>query len=249
VASNDTLVYTLTYGNRSNANVTGTTLTLPLPAGVTFDSASNSGSLVNNNVIWSLSTLTAGQVGRQQVTAIVNADVSSGTVLAIDAARLGGTHVSAGVEEARATNATRVGPSNPITLSVSVSPNPVGVAGSFTGTLLVHNASGSDLTGVTLVARYPSYGLYNLDQTLLSPLGDCNTANTNNYCDANELIIWNVGNLATNADYTVTIPLNVLPAQNGIVNGDLILLDAEVTSNAGGLTTAGDTEIVGAGAF
>ena len=50
VAPGETLTYSLTYGNRTTANVTGTTLDLPLPPGVTFVAASSGGTLVGNNV-------------------------------------------------------------------------------------------------------------------------------------------------------------------------------------------------------
>jgi len=72
VAPGETLTYSLTYGNRSTLNVTGTTLTLPLPAGVTFVSASGGGTLNGSNVEWALPTLLAGQSARQQVNVTVN---------------------------------------------------------------------------------------------------------------------------------------------------------------------------------
>jgi hypothetical protein len=43
--------------------------------------------------------------------------------------------------------------------------------------------------------------------------------------------------------------MDVLPTANGIVNGDLIILDAEVETDAGDQHTAGDTGIAVAGLF
>jgi hypothetical protein len=126
----------------------------------------------------------------------------------------------------------------------------VGVAGALTATLVVSNSGVDDLTGVTLLARFPYYGVYNLDQSSVTGGGTCNSVSNNDICNSSEFVTWDLGDIASGAvDVTVTIPMDVLPAANGIVNGDIIILDAEVTTDAGDLSTAGDTGIVGSNPF
>jgi uncharacterized repeat protein (TIGR01451 family)/uncharacterized repeat protein (TIGR02543 family) len=74
----DTIVYTITYGNTGAATANSVVITDPVPAGTTFVSASNGGTLSNGNVIWNLGSLNGGTSG-QLLTFRVQLD-ASGTI-------------------------------------------------------------------------------------------------------------------------------------------------------------------------
>lgn len=61
-------VYTFSYRNQSTGTVNNPSLTYTLPAGVTFVSASNGGTLAGSTVTWALGNLAAGAVGTRTVT-------------------------------------------------------------------------------------------------------------------------------------------------------------------------------------
>lgn len=223
VAPGGRLTYTLTYGNRSAASVTGTTLALPLPAGVSFVSASGSGALSGNTVLWGLNTLQAGQAGRQQVVVNVGAGLASGTLLPINVAQLAGTSALTGAELARATFVSRV-QSQPI-LRLAVAPNldPVRPNEGVRTALTVSNLSDAPVFGAVLRLRMPSAGLDATYPALLSIGASCS-----NYCDPYEFITWNVGTLAPGASITYLMTASVA---NGFASGRLLAFDAEVQAD------------------
>ncbi|MFN3403336.1 MAG: glycosyl hydrolase family 8 [Cytophagaceae bacterium] len=53
----DTLTYTISYRNYASINATGVVITDAIPAGLTFVSASNGGSVSGGNVIWNIGTV------------------------------------------------------------------------------------------------------------------------------------------------------------------------------------------------
>jgi uncharacterized repeat protein (TIGR01451 family) len=61
--------YTVLFGNAAASNALGTTISLPVPAGTSFVSATDSGTLNNGAVQWSIGTLLGQTTG--QVTAVV----------------------------------------------------------------------------------------------------------------------------------------------------------------------------------
>ncbi|MCC6302285.1 MAG: DUF11 domain-containing protein [Gammaproteobacteria bacterium] len=242
VTPGGTLTYTLTYGNRSGASLTGSTLTLPLPAGVTFVSATGGGTLVNDSVQWSLGTLTAGQVGRRQVTVTVNSGPDNGAVLAVDAAQIAATSATTGTELARATAATRLLAAAPLALSVAISPNPIGVSQTMTVSLTVTNTGAVPLDAVSLQARFPTDGTNSLSDSLITGGGTCPGGS----CGPGEFVTWPIGTLAAGDDVTVSMPV---PVSSSNDSGNLIAIDAQVSSATGDQAVAGDTAAVGTGSF
>ena len=116
------------------------------------------------------------------------------------AAELAGTFVTTGAQEvARATNATRVLKSPALGLTLEMDPDPVRAQEFIQTKLTVSNQSGSQLSGVTLRARYPSGGVFNVNQDYVTGGVDCSVVTNNSYCDPNELATWNLGTLAAGA--------------------------------------------------
>ena len=246
VAPGDTLTYSLTYGNRTASNVTGTTLAFPIPPGATL--VGGSGGTVSAGLVqWNLGTLAAGAGGRKTVTVTVNATPPSDLRLAIDGAMLTGTSAATGKpERAWATAVTRIITGSPIKLAASVAPNPIQAGQTLNGVLMVTNTSGTSVTGVVVQARYPTDGINGfLPQSLLSPGGTC-LGDGDSRCFPYELVTWVVGTLAPGATQTFSMPLVVTA---GTASGQLITLDATVSSDTGEQATATDTALVGAGPF
>jgi acyl dehydratase len=217
-------VYTLTYGNRGAFSASGTTLSLPLPAGATLVSATGGGVQAGNAVEWSLGTLAAGEAGRQQVVVSVGAGLAAGTVLGVDAAQLSAT-VNFLSETARAMAVTRVGSEAPLVLGLEMNPDPVRPGQRLRGELTVTNPSGGTLFGVVLQARFPD-GVNNLNQSFLTGGGTC----SGSVCSSGDLVTWNLGTLPPGAGVTVALPMGV---SNGLVDGQLMHLDAEVRADGG----------------
>jgi uncharacterized repeat protein (TIGR01451 family) len=236
VAPDDTLIYTLTYANRDTAaSVTGMALSLPLPEGVTFVSASNGGALVGDTVEWSLSDLPAGQAGSQQVVVTVDGSLLDGAILRVDAAQLTGTNdVSSAAELARAAAATRIKAAPALGLAIEMSPDPLRSNETITTKLTVTNRSGADLSGAVLQARVPTDRISNT----VSPNngGTCTSG-----CGKSKLVKWSIGALATGAGTTVILPLTV---KTGSPSGTFVPLDGVVTADDVSPAAASHTVVI-----
>lgn len=216
-----TLTYNLTYGNRSGVSVTGTTLVLPLPAGVTFVSATGGGSLSGNTVVWALNTLQGGQSGRQQVVVNVGAGLGSGTLLAVDAAQLAGFSSATGDELARTTLVTRV-QSNPVLgLAISTNSDPARPNEAVRIEFTVSNPNSAPVFGAVLQVRMPTEGFASIGQSFFSGGATCPGTG----CDPYEFATWILPTLPPGGSVTV---LMVDAVTNGFASGRLIAIDAEL---------------------
>jgi len=240
VVPGDQLTYSLVYGNRSTSSVTGTMLSLPLPPGVTFVSASGGGVLMGTNVQWSLNTLQAGQSGRQQVVVSVVNGLSAGAVLPVDAASLSGTSAVTGLESALATLVTRVQPSQSLVLALAMNADPARSNEGLRAALTVTNTSGATLSDAVLQARVPTEGANNFFATLLTGGGTCRD-NIAGACVAYELATWNVGTLAPGASVTYSMAMTV---SNGTASGALVALNAFLSADGVPVLTARHTVAV-----
>jgi hypothetical protein len=199
VGSDDKFVYTLSYTNRSAGSVSSVELRLPLPAGVTFASASNGGFLSGDDVVWDLTCLAAGAGRRRQVELTVDSTTADGTLLEVSAATLTGL-ASGLTHQSRSRPATRVLGGVPVTLALT--PNPARQGELIHVALTVTNASASDtLTHVELELYYPEH-LQDLNNNLITDGGACPA----NFCDSRETSIWSLGNLAPGEGITVSLP-------------------------------------------
>ncbi|MEM7585286.1 MAG: hypothetical protein AAF560_17985 [Acidobacteriota bacterium] len=209
-----TLVYELFYGNRGNASVENASLSLPLPAGTSFLSATGGGTLVSGTVIWNLGTIAAHGGGRQQVTVEVDA-LSASTLLEVDSARVAGD-VAFQMRESRAMATTRVD-DEPLTLLVAVDFNPVDPGDLVAMDLNVGNP-GSSSTGIlTLRILWPE----DVSSTpTVTGGGGCSGS-----CSEGEYLVWNLGSLGPGADLSVSFNESVL---SGTDDGELIPFEIEL---------------------
>jgi uncharacterized repeat protein (TIGR01451 family) len=224
-APGDTLTYTLTYGNRSTSSVTGTTLSLPLPAGTTFVSASGGGTLAAGAVNWNLGTLQAGQAARQQVRVTVAPALASGALLSVNAAQIAGNSAVTGPELARATAITRVQADPALALAYAVNADPARPQEALRSTLTVSNRSSATVFGTVLRARMPTAGVAGIYTSYFTGSATCPGSN---YCEAYELVDWAIGTLAPGDSVTVSMPATVA---SGFQSGRLIVNEAEVRAD------------------
>ena len=83
VVPGDQLSYTVHYGNRSGSTVANAVLSVPIPAGTGYVSASPGAVYTGSAVQWSLGALANGEVGSQTLTVSVTG--GAGDVLLADA--------------------------------------------------------------------------------------------------------------------------------------------------------------------
>jgi uncharacterized repeat protein (TIGR01451 family) len=206
VAPDQALTYTISYANRSAVSTTNTQLSFPLPAGVSFVSASGGGTFNAGVVKWNLQTFPAKKGGRKTVTVDVNSGVTLGSLLEIDAATITGI-INSLSHTSRALAITRVENSIPLALEIelnphTVPPNAVQPNETLQTSLTVGNTSGSTLFGVTLRLRYNEW----LNGLLNSFISDGGACPGSSQCNDNEFLTWTLGNLASGASVTVTLP-------------------------------------------
>jgi hypothetical protein len=78
--------YTFAYSTFGQSNLAGGSLSVPVPAGATFVSADQGGTLQGGTVTWPLGTIVAGSNGQAHVTFAVNTGDSNGQLLLTEAA-------------------------------------------------------------------------------------------------------------------------------------------------------------------
>jgi hypothetical protein len=160
-------------------------------------------------VVWDLGSFQSHVGGQASVTVLVESGmVADGDLVEVDPALLEGeadflTH------EARATAITRVESGAPLAFSVAVNPDPVEPGETLLTELTVTNDSGGLLSNVQVQLLYPTQ-LLDLADAALSDSGDCtNVSGVATFCDAGEIVFWDVGTLPPGGGQTVFLPPKV----------------------------------------
>ncbi|MBC7938784.1 MAG: DUF11 domain-containing protein [Chitinophagaceae bacterium] len=222
-AAGDLLSYTLSYGNRATASTAATTMSLPLPPGVSFVSASGGGVFGAGAVTWSLGTVQAGQSARRQVVVSVGAGLASGSLLPITSAQIMGISAVTGAEQARASLVTRVQANPVLGLAFAANSDPVRPGEALRTTLTVTNSSNATVFGTVIQARMPTEGL-----NTVSPVNFSGNASCSNFCEPYELFGWQIGTLAPGESQTLSLPTVVA---GGHASGRLITLRANASAD------------------
>lgn len=223
VAPGENLTYTLTYGNRGAASLTGSSLSLPLPAGVSLVSATGTPSVAGNLLTWNLATVPAGAIAKQQVITQVAPSLASGTLLMADGARWVGTSATTGVEMAQAANYTRVHPAPAIGVAIASLHDPVRPGEALRTAVTVSNRSGDALFGTTLRLRVPVAGHDGFYDSAATEV-----VCSNGYCNPAELSTWNLGTLPPGGAVT---RLFVANASGNFGAGRAIVFESEVQAD------------------
>ncbi len=232
VAAGQELTYTLRFGHVATATVSpGASLGFELPAGATFVSATDGGSLVGSTVEWALGTLLPGDAGQRQVTVEIDPAALDGALAGASA-----TVADTGGEEARAVAVTRVSDQASLELAMLTRPDPVRPGEMLEVEVTVTNPGFVPVAGVLLEVRIPQeQNASNTFNGVLSGGGLCpGTVTNNSRCDARERATWDLGTIAAGTGVTVVLPPLVAA---GIVDGTLISFDAHVMDALGSQRT------------
>lgn len=196
VMSGSALVYTLTYGYLEDAAaVTNTLLSFTLPAGATLVSASDGGTLNGSEVEWPLGFMQPGEGGVRQVTVLLGA-AGAGTTVATTAeiASLSDPTLRNGSGAA-----TAIATGKPLSLAIEAAVSTVRHLEIANLQYIVTNNDPFTRFGVTLVGYYPR-----AFQQVFETEFDGNCASTT--CNANERIIWNLGDIPAGSSVVVDMP-------------------------------------------
>jgi uncharacterized repeat protein (TIGR01451 family) len=237
VLPGESLIYNLTYGNRSGTSVSTASLTFPIPVGTTLVS-SPGGTVAGGIVTWSLGTLVAGQGGRQQVVVTINGGTTPGTILRVNAASLTGSGLVP--EIARATSQTRVDAVAAVGLAIEMNPDPARSSERLRGAVTITNRTGAALFNVALRVRIPAL-VDDFGGAILSPGGSCAFIGNTNCENSGDFAVWSFPVVPAGAGYTLTLPMVVTSA---ISAGRLINLEAFLTADGGYQAVADQTVIV-----
>lgn len=187
----DAITYTLLFSNRGGATAQSLELSLPVPPGLGFVSASGGGVLDVDTVRWSVGPLLPGQSDSRRAVLELPQAVGPGSLLGPVEARL--TGIAPGPESVGADLLVRSAAPSPLTLALDVTPDPAEAGELLVTTLVVGNAGEAPLADVVVEARIPD-GLSGFGQNRLTDGGDCTVSGTGNTsCDAGERIQWTLG--------------------------------------------------------
>ena len=229
-----TVEYILVYSNRSLQTVSSAFLTLPIPQGTTFQSASGGGTVQSGSTLvsWSLGNLDGGRAGFRTVRLLVDSGLATGNLLPINAAEITGTNTATNLTEyALATELSRVTPNKRLDLSLQPrAPNQPGDTMEVRAT--VTNTAGFSLGDVVVTLRVPDKTVA-FNETLTNngndqPADDCIGVSNNGRCDVSERVVFTIGTMTAGTSRTVTMPPVVA---DGLISGDVITLFAEVTNS------------------
>ena len=226
--------YALTYGvHASSAGAPAATVSLPVPSGTTFQSATGGGQLSGGVVTWTLGSLGPGETG--EVRARVVADgVSVGEILRAEAF----IQDQAAIPNAAVhRTATRVEGARPLILEVIAGPDGARLGETLDLELVVSNGGPSELVGVVLALEYPDR-LASIGENLID--GDCPSTT----CDPSERMFFAVGDLDPGEAVTYSLPVRVA---GSVANGSVLRLEAEAWDATGSVIETGTSFVVEGG--
>ena len=201
-APSEPFTYTLTYGNVGASSPTNVVLTMPVPDGTTFVSATEGGTLSGGVVTWMLGAVGVGAGGRVEVRVLPDGGLPPGATLEAEASLDSGLAPELVVcSEAL----TEVGPSEALRFSFDLSQNAVARSGSFSYTLTATNiGTAGDITGVLAELRLPEQiDVFHQNDVIGDGL-ECFV-----FCSPGETVAWIVGTLAPGQSRTIIMPTNI----------------------------------------
>ena len=150
-AGND-LTYTMVVANAGPSSAAGVTVSDPLPAGTSFVSADNGGTLAAGTVTWAIGTLASGASVTRTLVVHVNPSL---TAALSNTASVSTSTTDTNAGNNSASQGTTVATSADLSVGISDTPDPVAAGGSITYTVSVPNGGPSDAVGVSLSDTIP----------------------------------------------------------------------------------------------
>jgi uncharacterized repeat protein (TIGR01451 family) len=219
--------------NTSGGTLNNVALRATLPAGVTVDTNSLGvdGAIdANNDVVWTIGSLTAGATVYREMLLTVNG-LSAGDIVDIDVML---THDDGLEIDNSAQYAVSVVESaQSLKVSVVATPSLVNPGDTLAYTITVENTSTQPINAVTVQFRVPAeLNFSNSTAVNLVPSG-CNQAGTSNLvCEPREEVLWELGTIDGGAGEIITINASLL---SSLTNDALI--SAPVFATATDATT------------
>lgn len=240
VSPESRLTYTLHFVNKSLLTQSGT-LTLTIPDGTEFASATDTGVRTGKTIGWTFSQLGPGQGGTRQL--VVDVNEGGGTlpaVLRADAVAL----VQGDVRIVRATANTPIG-SRRLVGRVELSPDPDTVGERMDVAVTISNPGADPVTEIAAKLRLPQgiggFSTVELSNSGFSMVPDCG----NNFCDGGETVRWR--NLSLEGGASVTVTLAPWAVTDFLVSGSvdsLMPFTLELTATDQSTLMAGATAVV-----
>ena len=215
--------YEVSFGNQGATGLTEPTLRAQVPAGTTFTSASDGGTLDGNNVVWDLDVLSGGDGGKRFYTVTVASLQDNGTILASDAELLNGS-----TSLSLASESVVIRENVNLTLDVTKVGDRA-LPGDFTYyRYVVANKGNTTLTDVSLdlmMAERTSFIEANT-----APVTSATCPGTT--CDSGERSIYAIGELGAGESWTMTVPVSRFNPRNG----EPLVSHALLTEGSGAFT-------------
>jgi len=218
VAPGGTLLYIVHYGNQSGAPLDGT-VTLTVPDGTSFESASDGGGLNSNgDAQWSIEDLPPDGGDSRELMVKVDDDLPEGSLVSTSATATVGDGDGQSARAAETTPAAF----GPLMASMEVTPDPIEPTGQLLVSATVTNTSADTVDDIDVHISMPQ-GLDAVFNSDLSSGGSCPGTS----CSALQRATWTVGSLAVGQSSTVAFTATVA---SDTTAGSLISFDAEVTA-------------------
>ncbi len=199
IAPGALLRYTPTFSNLTGTSVANAALTLTLPSGVTFVSASSGGSFAAGVVTWNLGTLPPGYGATHEVVVTVDAVAAEGAVLQAAAGIQAPTLLSA-----RAQSIAVVQSGGALLLEIEVGPRPIRAAETGVVELTVSN-TGAAIIDPVVELRIDEHVL-GFSNNFVTQGGNClGSGNLNATCEAREILRFDVPALAPGERITLQL--------------------------------------------
>ena len=208
-------IFRLSYVNTGSSQASDAELRVPLPAGVSFQSADAGGLLDVDVVRWSLGSIAAGSGAYRQL--IVREDSNaSGRILSAQA-QIGEVGVMPFADQAG--SASAISDPGPLQITAVANQNTLQGDQAFTLSATVSNTSNADvIDNVRLVLRVPQ-NITGFANAAATPAvsGGCRGS----FCNSLELARWDLGTFSPNDSETIQIPTSVVAA-NDLTTGTVV---------------------------
>ena len=214
---NGNVTYTATFGNTAGTSAVGTTLSLPIPPGFSFVSASGGGAVNGGAVTWPLGSIPSGRGGKRTATLRDIGTHPLGT-LTRAAAEIQDSAASPNSSRGVAVSALQLNP--PLALAISSVPNPAQPVNFLDTTLTLTNQSAALRNNLLLETRLPGSFLLGFAQ---AGGADCTiSGDLDTNCESRERIRWSIASLGAGAQTSFLISPQVSAGSFTPPNGTLL---------------------------
>ena len=223
--------YVFTIGNIADANPGNITLSMPLPEGTSFLSASDGGIESSGIVSWELEPISAGKGQKVELVVSVDEALESGHLMVAKAA-LDPNEINESVIQSIAV--TPVEAPGPVRLSYLANQPAYEPGDQIILNLAISNEGNSDLLDLAVAIRLPLFiGSFLETEALVCP---------SSTCDANEVAIWNIGTLTAGQTRTQDIQTTVVGSAR---KGEIMRMLFTTTASGIAPVVAFQNELVG----